>query len=614
MKSAWKLGWVILAALLIASPLQSAETTTVPAAASAPTATSQAAKEGIAVIRMAGEVQESPPQFSLFEDPATAMTLRDWLQRLAKARNDKSIKAVLLEVDGLALSWAQAQELSDAVHRLAEVKPVYACVVEVGTSQYLVASGATQVVMDGAGSLMMMGIGIEMMYFKGTMDLLGIKPQMIQIGKFKGAAEPIAQSRPSQEVVTMYNWLLDDLFDQLCSHIATARKIKKEDAKDALDAGPFSGGDAVKYHLVDKLVSKIEWRSHVLAELKTDETKTRFIEGYGKKDRQSLDFSNPFAMLGMLLNGPKKEQPVDPTIALICADGMIVSGRGGEGLLGGKMMGSRTIVEAFEEVRKDSHVKAVVLRIDSPGGSAIASEEMYQAIRKCAAAKPVIVSIGAMGASGGFYIALGGTEIIADPAGIVGSIGVVSGKLALGGLFDKIGVTTYEITRGRNAGLMLGHEWDVREENVMRRLVVQIYDLFISRVKESRKDKIKDVDEVAQGRVFTAQQAAKNGLIDKVGSLKDAIEDARVAAKLPESFHMIVLPRPRTLMDLLSGSDDDADAIAPFGESTALQAMLLKKVCRGNTSAGLPYLLNVAAHLGRENALLVMPYYLSIRQ
>ena len=143
MKSAWKLGWVILAALLIASPLQSAETTTVPAAASAPTATSQAAKEGIAVIRMAGEVQESPPQFSLFEDPATAMTLRDWLQRLAKARNDKSIKAVLLEVDGLALSWAQAQELSDAVHRLAEVKPVYACVVEVGTSQYLVASGAT---------------------------------------------------------------------------------------------------------------------------------------------------------------------------------------------------------------------------------------------------------------------------------------------------------------------------------------------------------------------------------------------------------------------------------------------------------------------------------------
>lgn len=610
MKSAWKWVGIALASICLVTPLQSAEPTT----ATAPAATSQAAKDNIACIRMAGEVQESPPQFSLFEDPATAMTLRDWLQRLAKARNDNSVKAVLLEVDGLRLSWAQAQELADAVHRLAEAKPVYACMVEPGTSQYLVASAATQVVMDPAGNIMITGLGLEMTYFKGTLDLLGIKPQMIQIGKFKGAAEPIAQSQPSQEVVTMYNWLLDDLFDQLCSHIATARNIKKPDAKDAVDAGPFSGADALKYKLVDKLVAKIDWRTHIQHELKLAEGKVNFVEGYGRKDRANLDVSNPFALLSLLIKGPTREQPTDPTIALICADGMIKSGRSGEGLLGGKLMGSRTIVEAFEEVRKDARVKAVVFRIDSPGGSAIASEEIYQAVRKCAAAKPVVVSIGGMGASGGYYIALGGTQILADPSGIVGSIGVVSGKLALKGLMGKIGVTTYEMTRGRNAGLLLSREWDVREENVMRRLVMQTYDLFTSRVKDARKDKIKDVDNVAQGRVFTARQAADNGLIDKVGGLKDAIESAQAAAKIKEGFHMIVLPRPRSLIDLFSGSGlDDEEAAAPLGPDSALQTMLLKKAFRSGNAAGLPYLLNLAASMGRENALMAMPYYLSVR-
>lgn len=619
MRSSWKLAMAVLAiAFLTGTGLaQAAGATTKsssPATATATTTASAPAPTGVACIRMAGEIVESPPQFLLFDDASSYMTMRDWLARLAKARNDKGIRAVMLEIDGTEVSWAQAQEIASAVRRLAEVKPVYAFVVEPGTHQYLIASAATEVVMEPSGCIMITGLGMELAYIRGTLDWLGIKPQMIQIGKFKGASEPLSDTKPSPEVVAMYNWLLDDLYDQLCSDIAANRRLPMQEVKDAVDAGPFSGDDALKYKLVDKLVSKIEWRSHVLEKLAVMEGQAPFLEAYGRKDKSTIDYSNPFALLGLLIKGPPREEPRDPTVALIYGDGMIMSGRNSEGLLGGKMMGSRTMVEAFEEVRKDARIKAVVFRVDSPGGSALASEEIYQAVKKCAQAKPVIVSISALGASGGYYIALGGTTILADPAAIVGSVGVVSGKLALKGLMDKIGVTTFEMTRGRNAGLLLSREWDVREENVMRRLAMKTYDSFVSRVKESRQEKIIDIDKVVQGRVFTARQAAENGLIDKVGGLKEAFQAAQDAAKLKDTYYIITLPRPRSLVDLLSGIDDE-EVIAPGAAGTlSIEELLLRKLCRANRSSGaLPYALNMMRIVGRENVLMAMPYYLSIK-
>lgn len=613
MKSSWKLAMAGLVLVAGLASIQAAgpESST----ASTPASTSRAAAKTVACIRLAGEVAEAPPAFSLFEDPSTYMTTRDWLQRLAKARNDKSVKAVYLEVDGAQMSWAQAQELADAVRRLAETKPVYAFFSELDATHYLIASAATEVFMEPGGELMITGLGIELTYMRNTLDMLGIKPQMVQIGKFKGAAEPMMNSQPSKEVVEMYNWLLDDLFDQLCSGIAQNRKMEKAQAKDIIDAGPFSGAEALKSKLVDGLVNRIDWRSQVPKQLKVAESEVSFVEAYGKKESAKLDVGNPFAILKLLVNGPTKQEPQDPSIAIICADGMIISGRSGEGLLGGSMVGSRTMVEAFEEVRKDSRVKAVVFRINSPGGSALASEEIFQAVKKCSAAKPVIVSISGMGASGGYYIAMGGSQIFADPAGIVGSIGVVSGKMAMKGLMDKIGVTTYEITRGRNAGLLLSREWNDREEGIIRRMSTQVYETFVSRVKDSRKDKIKDIEDVAQGRIFTARQAKENGLIDSVGGLREAMSAAQTAGKIKDAYFILVLPRPRSLADLLGGNVADDETAAPdFAPTGSVQAAVLKKLCAdGRNQIGLPYMLNLLRTMSRENVLMAMPYYLSIK-
>ncbi len=396
------------------------ESTTAPATgpASAPAGVSVTK---LAAVSLSGKIMESPPDFSLLEDDSSFMTMRDWLQRLAKARNDDSVKAVALEVRCPSVSWAQAQELSDAVRRLNDKKPVHAYISSIGSKEYLIASAAREVTMEPCGQIMLTGLGGEMMYFKGTLDLLGIRPQMIQIGKFKGAAEPMTNTKPSDEVVEMYKWLMDDLYEQLCKHIADNRNLGVAAVKKAIDEGPFDADDALKLKLVDKLATSSQWRESVSAAFGAENKPIQWTEGYGKKPKPNVDMSNPFALISLLLDGKPAQATREPTIAIIYGEGVIHSGRGGASLFADNSIGAKTIIEAFETARKDEHVKAVVFRIDSPGGSAVASEQMYQAIKKCDAAKPVIVSISHMGASGGYYIALGGRTIIADPAAIVGS-------------------------------------------------------------------------------------------------------------------------------------------------------------------------------------------------
>ncbi|MFB3890403.1 MAG: signal peptide peptidase SppA [Phycisphaerae bacterium] len=596
---------------------QTPNATTKPATGPATTKAAGAPLKTIAQIRMSGEVEEGPPGFSLFDD-GSYMTTSDWLQRLAKARLDKDVAAVAIEIDNPELSWAQAQELADAVKRINAVKPVYVYITEASTAEYLVGSSARHISMEPTGELDIVGLAAEMVFFRGTLDWIGIKPQMIQAGRFKGASEPFMNKKPSAEVIQNHESLLDDLYDQLCGQIADGRKLTQDQVKKAIDSGPFTAEAAQKAGLVDELIGKLEWRDAVGRRV-DPKGQVKWLDAYGRKPKASLDLSNPFAIIGMLSKGKGGEEPRDPTIALICADGMIVSGQGGEMLFGGKLVGSRTMVDAFESMRKDSRVKAVVFRIDSPGGSALASEQIYQAVKKCAASKPVIVSISALGASGGYYIASGGTEIMADPAGIVGSIGVVGGKLSLSGfdnsIMDKIGVSTYSMTRGQNAGMRLSRPWDEREEKIIREMVDKTYRTFEDRVKESRGGKIRNIDDVAQGRVFTARQAVRNGLIDEVGGLKDAIAAAQKAGKVGQTYHLITLPRPKTLMDLLSGDSSSEETLAPSGLAAAYGKLTEGSLLRhaaGARSAAVAHMLNMAHLMGRENVLAVMPYYLSV--
>ena len=573
-------------------------------------AAEQESRPRVAYIRLSGSVPESPPNFSLFTDPDRP-TLKDWLERLAKARKDKRVQAVALEVSSPSITWAQAQELADAVERLNAVKPVHAYLSGAGASGYLVGSAAKEVAMDPAGTLEVVGLAAEMLFFRGTLDWLEIQPQMIQIGRFKGAAEPFTNTGPSDELQQETKRLMDELYDQLCGQIARQRKLKDPQVRGAIDAGPLAGDAAMKHRLVDRLVERAEWKQHVGASAAGKGKGFTWLKDYGKKPRKTLDLSNPFALLGTLLGGPQKQHISDPSIAIIHADGIIVRGASAQGLFGGKTVGSRTLVKAFDTVTADSRIKAVIFRINSPGGSAMASELIAQAVERCAKKKPVIVSVSQMAASGGYYIAVNGTTLIADASAVVGSIGVISGKLALTGLMKKIGISTFAVTRGRNAGLSLLRPWTEAERAVVRKHAERVYATFTARVARRRGKKIRDVDAVAQGRIFTARQAVKNGLVDRVGGFREAVSAALAAAKLKESA-FITLPRPKSFTDLLYGQSETTSPVSVPAERAA-RALGLEPLPRFVKHPGLTYLLALAELLGEERVLTAMPYYLSVQ-
>ena len=262
----------------------------------------------------------------------------------------------------------------------------------------------------------------------------------------------------------------------------------------------------------------------------------------------------------------KKEAPSNkPAIAIVYADGVIVDGEGQQSLLSDSSeVGSDAMRRAMRLAARDDTVKAVVLRINSPGGSALASEAMWQAVRHLAAKKPVVVSVGGMAASGGYYLACSGDTIFADPSAIVGSIGVVGGKLVMKDLFDKIGLGTETFKVGRNAGLYsMTEPWDDRQRRLVRNWMQETYDLFTRRVMETRKDKIADIDKVARGRIFLARDAKALGMVDEIGGLEQAIDYTADKVHLKRGdYEVRSLPAPRTIADFL-GLGDDPEAKTP---------------------------------------------------
>jgi protease-4 len=310
-----------------------------------------------------------------------------------------------------------------------------------------------------------------------------------------------------------------------------------------------------------------------------------------------------------MLAGTQQTGPDEPTIAIIHADGVIRMGLSGSGLFDDEQfVGHESLIQAFETARLDDNIKAVVFRINSPGGSALASELIYQAAARCNRDKPVVVSISSMAASGGYYIAMGGRQIFSDPAAIIGSIGVVGGKISTEGLMEKLKIRTTSFTRGANAGLALSRPWTRRELKVVRQQIDRTYDLFVRRVKQGRGEKIANVSRIAQGRVFTAKQGLENGMIDQIGGIREAVIVAqRLSGSKARNY--IDLPRPKTLADLLGGPTGASMAL-PGGagiESRALRAILAEKPSLG-------YLLSLSRLLGQREILTALPYGLDIRR
>jgi len=569
---------------------------------------SKAQPVDVAHIRMSGAVLTREPDFDFLRpEQGGNYTLQQWLRRLAKARNDETIDAVALEIGNLKLNWAQAQELADAVRRFQLAgKPVHVHLTDASAPRYLLASSGRHLSIEPRGHFAVTGVGIEAMFFKGTLDKLGMTAQMVQIGKYKGASEPLTRTKPSKELAHEYNKLLDELYDQLVDQIASQRALMRKAVVKAIDSAPMFGTAAVKHGLADEAVSSVHWKSTLEKRLSTDGATVRWHEDYAKPTGPKMDFSNPFQMFAAMMGGKQDDRTKNPTIAIVHVDGVIVPGKSGNSMWIGRTSGSRTLTKILGELTDDENIKAVIVRIQSPGGSALASEKILQAMRKCAKNKPVIASISGMAASGGYYVACGADHIVADKAGIVGSIGVVSGKIAMREfLNEKLGITTFELTRGKNAGLWTSDKWNRRELAVIRGISQKWYDTFLKRVREGRKGREIDINEVAQGRIFTARQGTKNGMVDELGGMKEAIAVAQKRAKIDKSYFK-VYPRPRTMADLLAGGSS-----AGTGAANASLRWLLGAVRR---SDGAAYLLTIGQLMQDESVLLTMPHHLAVQR
>lgn len=516
-------------------------------------------------------IGERPAEFSLFGDHE--LNLFSLLERLHKASADPEIRSVLLTLRTHGLSLSQAQEVRDALVKVKKAgKPVFVYADTLDTTGYTIATGASDIVLLEGGELLLPGVGMEAMFAKGLLDWIGVKADYVQIGEYKGADEQFTRTAASDELRGEMKKLVDAMYEQIVIGIAEHRNIKRQVVEESIDEMIVHGRVAKKRGLVDHLADLDSVRELMQKKLGAE---VALLPEYGAPPKQAIDTSNLFAMISSMMAKPTPPPGAPkPQVAVIYAEGVIVDGSGEGGLFGGGGVGSDAMRKAFRTASRDPNVKAIVIRIDSPGGSALASEVMWQAARRLAGQKPVYVSIGGMAASGGYYLACAGDKIYADNTAIVGSIGVVGGKFVLKDLFDKIGLKTETFSKGRNADLFSSNQpFSEKQRTMVTSWMKQTYEQFTDRVMTTRAGKIKDIDTVARGRIFIAADAKKLGMVDEIGGINDAIAAVAKKASLePGAYEIKLLPPSRTLADYINGTAANDGPSA----STALPAMMPK--------------------------------------
>ena len=513
-------------------------------------------------------LEEDPLQ--LLAGETKCVGVREWVQRLEKAAGSARVGCVLLVLDQPELSWTHALELQRAVLKLKQSgKAVLAFGESFTPAQLLLAGAADKLYLNPNGWVLLNGLSIQALYFKGTLDKLGVQADILHLGTHKGAGEPFTLAGPSKEAQEMMNWLLDDRYALLSEQIGKCRGKDAAAGKKWIDGGPYTAKQALEAGLVDGLKGRLEVYREIkkLAGLReSDKLERRFGK---EKKKTGLDFSNPlslFKFFADLASSTKEEAPQPPAVGLLYAEGIIEEGRSE----GAGTLGSLSLISAIEKARKDATVKAVVLRVDSPGGSAMASEGIHEALVKLKAEKPLVVSVAAVGASGGYYIAAPAERIFVHPTSIVGSIGVVGGKMVLKGLFDWLGITTHPYRRGgERAGLFDSTTpFSLEEKKWVLSSMEEVYARFVKAVQDGRGEKLKDFEaKITGGKVFTGRQALANGLADELGGIEEALAFAAVRGGLKKTGYAVrVINKPagftQKIIDALSGEDGEKDDAA----------------------------------------------------
>jgi protease-4 len=502
------------------------------------------------VVKVGGDLAEiAPTDVVSYVRGVKAPTVRMIVDSLRKAKVDSRIHAVLLKPTGFESPfWAKVQEIRDAVLDYKKSgKPVYAYLEYGGDREYYLATAADRIFLMPSSPLDLTGVASYELFLRGTLDKIGAVPDLHHIGDYKTATNTFTEKGFTPAHKEMDQSLNLDMYEQLVRAIADGRKKNEADIRRVLDDGPFMPEDALHAGLIDD----VAYQDQVEDTLRGAQ-RGALVDGD--------DYARVTVSAASLTKGPR--------IAVIYAAGAITSGKSGFDPLNGGAAGSDTLIDYIKQARRDSSVRAIVLRIDSPGGSAAASDAIWRELmltKRERADRPLVASMSDLAASGGYYVAMPAQVILAQPSTLTGSIGIFGGKVVTGGVYEKLGARIDSTSVGKHAEINSpARPYNAEELEKLKEQLQAFYDQFVEKVAESRHSTPEKIDAIAQGRVWTGRQAKQNGLVDQLGGLDAAIAVAKQRAKIPpdSSIELVVYPPRKSFYELVteqfSGSADSA--------------------------------------------------------
>ena len=517
------------------------------------------------VLRPGGELFEIVPNDVLqFVGNADSRTVRGYVDALRKAKVDSRVAAVLLAPRALSSPfWGKVQELREAVIDFkASGKPVYAFLEYGGDREYYLATAADKIYLLPTATLDLTGVATYEVFLRGTLDWVGAYPDLLHIGDYKTAINVFTEKTFTPAHKEMSASLNHDQFEQLVRAIADGRRKSEGEVKTAINEGPLLPEDALRHGLVDDLAYEDELDDLVQEVGGPGNLKLLESDDYAAVTWESLGVSRP------------------SKIALLNVAGAITLGRSGYDPVNGPVVGSDSIVEYIRDIRGDSSVKAIVVRIDSPGGASTASDVIWRELmitKQDPRKRPIVVSMSDLAASGGYYVAMAGDVLVAQPGTLTGSIGIYTGKFVTGGTLDKVGANVEATSEGKHAQIYSpDRRFTPEERTKVMESMQAFYDQFVEKAAEARHTSPEKIDQIAQGRVWTGQQARQVGLVDQLGGLQAAVAVAKQRARIPaeQEVELVVYPPRRSFYEILSDQFDTPVRLNQTSTAESILALL----------------------------------------
>jgi protease-4 len=502
-------------------------------------------------VDVSGEYHVAPPGNVLDQLVEDRRVLASLIDALDQAQTDDRIEGAIIKIHSIGMGWGRVREIRDAVARLRDSGKRVVAYIDSSTmganKEYYLASVADDIFVPPAGAPMLTGLSSRYIFLGGMWNHANLEMQVEQIREFKSFGDQVGGLGMTEALREQANSLLDDINSEFLETISVARGLTVSEVQAIVDSCPATASDFVEAGLADDQL----FIDQILVDL-----------GDGERvDTVSLSEYNRQGVSELLGN----EQP---KIAIIYADGAIVSGKGGRRGLGGASIGSSSLVKAFRLAAEDDEIEAIVFRLNSPGGSPLGSDHVWRAIRIASEKKPVVASFADVAASGGYYMAAGADLIVAEPTTITGSIGVVLIRPNISNLLARFDIATESIGRGRYSTIADTAKPMTEEElSLVREQMESTYQLFLDRVSVGRQMTVEEVDALGGGRVWTGKQALEHGLIDELGGLDVAIRLAATEAGIadPDNISKIYLPERRPLLQELLSPLSRSAAYLPSG-------------------------------------------------